>query len=181
MDKSNSKAVGNLSKFFYNVILLSILLTSSSANGKWKPLAQALPGNSSIETTTRTQTTPPKGPELPLEEQVPRTPAAGVIEPIHAPFSMPQLKRPSFPDRTFSIADYGAKSGGKTKNTKAFANTIEACHKAGYSTEPIHEVSRQGFSRNFFFLSKISTKRPFPKWPNFFRKWPSIRSGEVLS
>ena len=144
MNKINSKALGKASKFFYDVILLSILLTSSSANGQWKLLTQA----SSVATTIGTQTTSPEEPDLSLKEQIRRIPAGGVIEPIHAPFSMPQLKRPVFPDRTFSIADYGARSGGETKNTKAFVEAIKACNKAGggkvvvpagkWLTGPIH-------------------------------------------
>ena len=53
------------------------------------------------------------------------------IAPIHAPFEMPQLKRPVFADRTFNIVDYGAKGDGTTKNTTAFGEAIAACHKAG--------------------------------------------------
>ncbi|MEN8251706.1 MAG: hypothetical protein ABFS32_22495, partial [Bacteroidota bacterium] len=49
------------------------------------------------------------------------------IEAITAPFEMPQLKKPKFPDKTFNIINYGAKSDGKTKNTKAFKAAIGAC------------------------------------------------------
>ena len=53
------------------------------------------------------------------------------IEPINAPFEMPQLKRPVFQDMTFNIVDYGAINDGTTKNTKAFKKAIEACNAAG--------------------------------------------------
>lgn len=53
------------------------------------------------------------------------------IEPITAPFIMPQLKKPQFPDRTFNIVEYGAKNDGTTKNTEAFRRTIETCSAAG--------------------------------------------------
>jgi polygalacturonase len=63
-----------------------------------------------------------------------RTPGAVVpaaIAPIEAPFPMPQLQRPNFPDRTFAITAFGAVDDGQTKNTKALADAIAACHAAG--------------------------------------------------
>ena len=70
------------------------------------------------------------------------------IEPINAPFEMPQLKRPEFADNLFNIRDYSAVSDGKTDNTKAFSNAIAACADAGggrvlvpagkWFTGPIH-------------------------------------------
>ena len=53
------------------------------------------------------------------------------IAPIIAPFPMPQLKRPVFPDRAFNIADFGAVGDGTTKNTTAIAAAIAACDNAG--------------------------------------------------
>lgn len=53
------------------------------------------------------------------------------IETINAPFEMPQLTRPEFPDRTFDISDYGAVGDSITLNTEAFSRTINACYKAG--------------------------------------------------
>ena len=47
------------------------------------------------------------------------------------PFSMPQVIRPSFPDYTVSIADFGAKADGKTLNTQAINNAIRAVHEKG--------------------------------------------------
>ncbi|MCP4638803.1 MAG: glycoside hydrolase family 28 protein [bacterium] len=60
--------------------------------------------------------------------------APSEIEPIHAPFEMPQLARPMFPDRIVDIADFGAVGDGKTKNTEAIADAIEACSRAGGGT-----------------------------------------------
>lgn len=70
------------------------------------------------------------------------------IAPIHAPFPMPQLQRPAFPDRMVDIRDHGAVAGGEVKNTAAFAKAIAACAEAGggrvlvpagrWLTGPIH-------------------------------------------
>lgn len=48
-----------------------------------------------------------------------------------APFKMPAVIEPTFPDKTFSIKDFGAVGDGHTINTNAFAKTIDACVKAG--------------------------------------------------
>ena len=58
------------------------------------------------------------------------------IAPIDAPFDMPQLKRPQFPDQTFNIRDFGADADGKNgnKDTEAIHEAIEACHSAGGGT-----------------------------------------------
>jgi polygalacturonase len=58
------------------------------------------------------------------------------IAPIKTPFEMPQLKRPSFPDITFDIRDYGAvqcmwEDDEKHKSTKAIHKAIVACHEGG--------------------------------------------------
>lgn len=42
-----------------------------------------------------------------------------------------EIPLPSFPDRTVSIADYGATSGGGVLNTEAFGRAIAACVTAG--------------------------------------------------
>ncbi len=70
------------------------------------------------------------------------------IEPISAPFPMPDLRRPVFPERVVNIRNFGAVGDGKTKNTEAFAKAIENCVGAGggrvlvpegkWYTGPIH-------------------------------------------
>lgn len=74
------------------------------------------------------------------------------IAPISAPFPMPQLDRPRFPDRTCSIADHGGVPGGQVLNTAAIAAAIEAVTAEGggqvlvpagtWLTGPIHLRSR---------------------------------------
>jgi DNA sulfur modification protein DndE len=49
----------------------------------------------------------------------------------NAPFKMPVVIEPSFPDRSFSINEFGAVNDGQTLNTTAFAKAIDACSKAG--------------------------------------------------
>ena len=48
-----------------------------------------------------------------------------------APFKMPAVPTPTFPDRTFPLTEYGAVGDGQTLNTEAFAKAIAACAKAG--------------------------------------------------
>jgi polygalacturonase len=47
------------------------------------------------------------------------------------PEILARIQSPQFPDRTFDITEFGAKSDGKTDCTKAFASAITACHEAG--------------------------------------------------
>jgi polygalacturonase len=47
------------------------------------------------------------------------------------PFATFAIKVPTFPDKTFTIVDAGAKGDGITKNTQAINSTIEKCSKAG--------------------------------------------------
>lgn len=67
---------------------------------------------------------------------------------VDAPFPMEGVRECIFPERDFSIADYGAVAGGEVSNTEAIARTIQACHQAGggrvvvpageWLTGPIH-------------------------------------------
>lgn len=70
------------------------------------------------------------------------------IAPIKAPFAMPELSLPSFPDRDFVITKFGAQEGGQVLITDAIKKTIAACHQSGggrviipsgiWMTGPIH-------------------------------------------
>lgn len=55
---------------------------------------------------------------------------AQIIHIDTAPFQMPDLVVPSFPDRRFSIVDYGAKPNG-VECDAAFSRAIKDCAKAG--------------------------------------------------
>src|SRR5262249_48854569 len=53
------------------------------------------------------------------------------IQPVtNAPFPVPDFIRPSFPNRTFNITDFGAVGDGTTKNTAAFAQAVAAAKQA---------------------------------------------------
>ncbi|WP_084088323.1 glycoside hydrolase family 28 protein [Fodinibius roseus] len=73
------------------------------------------------------------------------------IAPVDAPFEMADLERPSFPDTTFDIRDYGARQmegDDPFENTAAIHRAIEAARRAGggkvlipggeWFTAPIH-------------------------------------------
>lgn len=56
------------------------------------------------------------------------------IAPIEAPFAMPQLQRPTFPDRVYDIRDFGAiEKSDDVQNmiTDAVHAAIEAAHRSG--------------------------------------------------
>lgn len=87
-------------------------------------------------------------PTLSVGAEVPET-----IAPIEAPFPMPQLERPKFPDRSFNIRDYGAQTmtsdqASSTLNTDAIHRAISAAYNSGggkvvipegqWLTGPIH-------------------------------------------
>src|SRR5689334_6952320 len=67
---------------------------------------------------------------------------------LPAPFRMPKIRRPAFPDRVVDIRAYGAIGDDRTDCTAAIASAIAACAKAGgrrvlipagkWLTGPIH-------------------------------------------
>ncbi|MFT3992022.1 MAG: glycoside hydrolase family 28 protein [Luteolibacter sp.] len=48
---------------------------------------------------------------------------------VKAPFNMPEIQAPLFPDKDFDVTRYGAKQG--VDITEAIAKAIDACHQAG--------------------------------------------------
>lgn len=50
---------------------------------------------------------------------------------VKAPFQMEPIKEYVYPNRNFSVVDFGAVKGGIADNTKSIAAAIDACHKAG--------------------------------------------------
>lgn len=74
------------------------------------------------------------------------------IQPIAAPFAMPQPTRPRIPPGVFDIRDFGAQAGGSVKVTNAFRQAIAKASAAGggtvlvppgvWLTGPIHLKSR---------------------------------------
>ena len=56
-----------------------------------------------------------------------------------ASFQMPKVKVPQFPNRTFSVLDYGADRTGVMLSTEAIQQAIDACTEAGGGTVVIPE------------------------------------------
>ncbi|WP_051234600.1 glycoside hydrolase family 28 protein [Marinimicrobium agarilyticum] len=56
------------------------------------------------------------------------------IAPLNPPFEMPQLKRPTFPNKSFNIRDFGAREMNNDRDnmiTDAVHQAIDAAHQAG--------------------------------------------------
>jgi polygalacturonase len=100
-----------------SLIWLLLLALAACASGAQLVASKAAPDAS--------KAAPPAAPEyMPTEP----------IEPVHAPFAMPQPTRPRIPAGVFDIRDFGALSDGKTKATAAFAQAIAKASAAGGGT-----------------------------------------------
>jgi polygalacturonase len=99
------------------------------------------------------------------------------------PFDMPPVVPPSFPDRAFSVRDWGAVDGGETVNTEAISRAVEACHESGggtvlipagtWFTGPIHLRSNVNLHLEKNALVRFST-RPADYLPVIFTRWEGI-------
>ena len=90
---------------------------------------------------------------------------------------------PQFPDRTFDVRDYGAKAGGQSDCSQAFAAAIAACHQAGggrvlvsdgtYLTGPIHLRSNVNLHVEKSARIAFSTD-PKAYLPAVFTRWEGM-------
>lgn len=81
---------------------------------------------------------------IPVKEQVGAAALPVEIAPIKAPFKMPQLKRPAFPERSITITEKGAKEGSKV---------------TGIIQQAIHQLSQQGGGKVIIPKGKWHTGR----------------------
>jgi polygalacturonase len=96
---------------------------------------------------------------------------------------MPQVEPPSFSDRTFDPRSFGAKDDGRTSNTDAFRQAIQACHQEGggsvrippgdWFTGPIHLRSNVNLHLEKGALLRFSTR--FADYlPQVFTRWEGV-------
>ena len=61
-----------------------------------------------------------------------KLPDKSMADYVHeAPFNMPEVRPPTFPDRQFNITRYGAEGNGHKLNTRDIQKAIDACSAAG--------------------------------------------------
>ena len=80
--------------------------------------------------------------------------APEAIAPLEAPFDMPPLDRPTFPDALFPITDYGAAPGGEVMNTNAIG-----CSPRRLRPKPVAETvenPRRGLADRSRFISRAT-------------------------
>ncbi|TWT91024.1 Polygalacturonase [Pseudobythopirellula maris] len=70
-------------------------------------------------------------PPMPTAESVGPEAMPHEVAPVEAPFDLPAFARPTFPDRTISIADRGAVEGGEKLATVAIQSSIDEASAAG--------------------------------------------------
>jgi polygalacturonase len=111
VDVRRSMAVG---------VALSLL---SACGGAAREIPQAGPSTSSVAQAASAPAPRPPAPAVVFPSEP--------IEPVAAPFPVPQFVRPQFPAAVFDIRDFGAVADGKTKNTDAIRQAIEKAAASG--------------------------------------------------
>ncbi len=112
-----------------------------------------------------------------------------------APFQLPAVPEPKFPDRRVDITAFGAKPDGETLNTDAFEKAITACAKSGggtvvvpaglWFTGPIRLQSNINLHLEHGALIKFSgDHRLYPMLPmttsgNYFQPAPPIHGYDL--
>ena len=61
------------------------------------------------------------------------------------PFTLPTIPRPSIPDRSVSVADFGGTGDGHSLSTRAFADAIESLARQGGGRVGVYPVSEQSW------------------------------------
>ena len=92
------------------------------------------------------------------------------------------VRRPHFPKRRMEVTRFGAVGDGTTDCTRAFADAIAACHRAGggrvavpagrYATGPIHLLSNVELHLEKGSTLAFSTDPA--AYPNVFSRWQGI-------
>ena len=109
-----------------------------------------------------------------------------------ASFAMPEVVLPSFPDRTFSVLDYGADPTGANLSTTAFQQTIDACNAAGggtvfipagvYTTAGITLKSNvRLYTEQNAFITFSPDFALYPIYATWFEGVPTMRSQSPIS
>lgn len=109
-----------------------------------------------------------------------------------ASFAMPEVVLPSFPDRTFSVLDYGADPTGANLSTKAFQQAVDACNAAGggtvivpagvYTTAGITLKSNvRLYTEQNTFITFSPDFSLYPVYSTWFEGVPTMRSQSPIS
>jgi len=93
-----------------------------------------------------------------------------------------QIKAPNFPDKDFLVTDYGAVGDGKTKNTQAFKEAIEACSKSGGGRVMVPEGTfltgaiylESNVNLHLADSAKILFSRDSSDYPIVFTRWEGM-------
>ncbi len=154
------------------------------AEDGWEWITLPVPAHNITDSLVKVRIDPhPSTPRHAMISQAKLNQAKAIELPENLPFVMERPIKPSFLDQTFDIREYGARHGGKVKNTKAIAEAIAACHKSGggkvlipegiWLTGPIHlksnvnlhvaEGAEVHFSRN-----------PDDYLPVVFTRWEGV-------